>query len=291
MKERVTVNGWDLVAQRYVTELDTPTVVHAKPHPALRLGVAGYFGYRTVTARPVRRRLFPRGYLTVLFDIEAPRRVAAGARDSPQVRVPVSGLQRRAQEFDQVGRHSGVAVGLTPPAARALFRLDLHTINDRQIELSDLLLPRTVRQLVEQLADAPDWAARFGLLDVFLRSTGVAELSARHTGVEAWNLLRHSRGRIPIARVAEHLGITTRALEQRFLREVGCSPKFAARILRFEHALALLQGAQRMPLARIAQECGFTDQAHLSRDVRSLAGITPTGVRALSVPGRAAQGT
>lgn len=39
---------------------------------------------------------------------------------------------------------------------------------------------------------------------------------------------------------------------------------------------ALILGRNGMPLARVATDRGFADQAHLSREMRDLAGTTPT---------------
>ena len=38
------------------------------------------------------------------------------------------------------------------------------------------------------------------------------------------------------------------------------------------------------PLAQVAADCGYADQAHLSREVRALAGATPTGLLARATP-------
>jgi AraC-like DNA-binding protein len=46
-----------------------------------------------------------------------------------------------------------------------------------------------------------------------------------------------------------------------------------ARIFRFQRALQLLR--EGSGLAALAYECGYFDQAHLSRDFRQFAGVTP----------------
>ncbi|MEV5769093.1 helix-turn-helix domain-containing protein, partial [Micromonospora sp. NPDC052213] len=54
----------------------------------------------------------------------------------------------------------------------------------------------------------------------------------------------------------------------------GYGPKTLARILRMGRALALARAGT--PLAEVAARCGYADQAHLTRDVRDLAGVPPT---------------
>ena len=60
------------------------------------------------------------------------------------------------------------------------------------------------------------------------------------------------------------------------------SPKAYARLLRFEHASALLERASppSRTLADVAMEAGYYDQSHLTRDFVALAGMTPGAVAA-----------
>jgi transcriptional regulator GlxA family with amidase domain len=62
-------------------------------------------------------------------------------------------------------------------------------------------------------------------------------------------------------------------------------PKTAARILRFERAAHLVRAARPASLARIASESGYHDQAHMMREFRVLAGITPAAYRVAALPG------
>ena len=77
----------------------------------------------------------------------------------------------------------------------------------------------------------------------------------------------------PEARVsALDLGVSERQLRRRFLDAVGYGPKTLARVLRFQHFLALAGSGD---LARVALDAGYADQAHLTRECRRLAGRTP----------------
>ena len=65
-----------------------------------------------------------------------------------------------------------------------------------------------------------------------------------------------------------------RRLERAFARAVGVSPKVLDRVLRLRRAIrALERGTPGW--SAIACEAGYADQAHLIREFRSLAGITP----------------
>ncbi|WP_434740195.1 helix-turn-helix domain-containing protein [Micromonospora sp. SH-82] len=76
-----------------------------------------------------------------------------------------------------------------------------------------------------------------------------------------------------VAATAAGVGLDARALHRRCHRLFGYGPKTLARILRMRRALAMARTGT--PLAEVAVSAGYADQAHLSRDVRELAGVPP----------------
>lgn len=94
--------------------------------------------------------------------------------------------------------------------------------------------------------------------------------------VEAWRLVRASRGQLSVAELAQHTGWSRRYLTTLFTRELGIGPKMALRLARFERAKSLAQTG--VSLAGVAARCGYVDQAHLTRDWRSFAGLPPRTV-------------
>jgi AraC-like DNA-binding protein len=72
--------------------------------------------------------------------------------------------------------------------------------------------------------------------------------------------------------------VSERQLRRRFERGVGYGPRTLRRVLRFQRFLGLAHGGGS--LARLAADAGYADQAHLVRDCRSLAGMTPSALLA-----------
>jgi AraC-like DNA-binding protein len=64
---------------------------------------------------------------------------------------------------------------------------------------------------------------------------------------------------------------------------VGLPPKLVARIVRFERLTERVTTEPAVDWAAVAAACGYFDQAHLAREVRELAGVTPTELRAAAV--------
>jgi AraC-like DNA-binding protein len=87
-------------------------------------------------------------------------------------------------------------------------------------------------------------------------------------------LLRLARDGARVGAMADAIGITERQLHRRCLAAFGYGAKTLQRVLRFDSAMRLARGGGG--LADVAYRAGYADQAHLSREVRTLAGVSPT---------------
>ncbi|GAB3880935.1 AraC family transcriptional regulator [Kibdelosporangium lantanae] len=275
---------WDTVVTSYATQMGESQVVRGLPHPALRPAVTGYLGYRAATGKPVRRLLFPHSHVIWLFDFDVPRRWLPDGREIRRsLRVPVTPVHDRVLEFVQRGAHTGVGVAFAPVAAFTVMDVAMADFASSRVDLVDVL-GRPTRTLADRLASADGWPARFAILDEFLLNAFLARPAVPAMTSVAWRRLKETKGALTVRSLADELGVTTRTLELRFRREIGVSPKTAARILRFEQALPLLTSRPTGGLTRIAHECGYADQAHFAREVRALTNRTPTELRTVLRP-------
>jgi AraC-like DNA-binding protein len=148
----------------------------------------------------------------------------------------------------------------------------------------EAVLGRPGGALVERLAEAPTWAARFAVLDAVLTARLDEPAGSSPETVRAWECLVASGGRVDVRTLAREVGWSRRHLSERFRLELGLPPKVLARVLRFERARRLLTGPRRPALAQVATVCGYYDQAHLNREWRELAGCSPLAWLADELP-------
>ncbi|HET6857961.1 MAG TPA: AraC family transcriptional regulator [Streptomyces sp.] len=165
-------------------------------------------------------------------------------------------------------------VRFAPGTAPAILGVPAHELRDRRVELADLWPAATVRALAARIAGAPDPAA--ALEDLALRRAADAEPPDPVLRAVAGQL---DAGRT-IAATADAVGLGARQLHRRSLAAFGYGPKTLARILRLQRALALVRGGA--PYAEAAHAAGCADQAHLSREMRDLAGLTLGAYEALA---------
>jgi AraC-like DNA-binding protein len=257
-------------------------MVLSRPSPRLRAHVTGYAGLQVEAAGPLQGRVVPTGGVTLYIDFMASVRSVTAPASDPllQLRAShVSGMWDGPVTFQQNTGHFGIAVGLTPPGAHALFAVPMRELANTMAGLDDLIGHRA-GLLAERLWHAPDWATRFALLDRLLPPLLAPGPAPAPVVEQACRRLSETSGAVSIGALAEELGTSRRYLEMRFSEQVGLPPKTVARIARFQCAVRLLTGRTRRPLSLVANGCGYSDQAHFTREFRSLAGCTPAAFRA-----------
>ena len=89
---------------------------------------------------------------------------------------------------------------------------------------------------------------------------------------------RHAFEGITVEDVLAEVPLSRRALEHRFRRRLGRTPKQEIRRLRLERAKSLLASTE-LPLARISDRLGFHQPAYLSAVFRKETGLTPAAYR------------
>ncbi len=247
--------------------------VASLPHPRLRPYVVGYAGFRSGSGAAIGHRVLPLNLATMIIDFATSSGSVTGPRS-------VSIVDERT------GWGHGVSVGLNPAGTAALLGVPMRELAGGAARLEDVLARGKAEsaawlgdaELAKRLGEAPDWPARFAILDGLLdqRLTAAVAAGWRADGLlmHAWWRLQQSGDRLPIGILAKESGISRRNLELRFQRQVGLSPGTVARIARFQRAVGML--TRSSGLSRAAADCGYADQSHLSREIRAMAGMTPT---------------
>ena len=259
---------------------DGVELVSASPGARLRGYVRSYTGYLEPGAAPVTRRELPTGDVALVIsfgptlEITDPR---SGSVVSPSSFV--AGVHDGYAVTQTRGRQHGIEVRLTPIGAYKLVGVPMNGLANRAVAFEQLV-GRNAELLAERLSGLNEWDERFATLDAelerLLRDGPVPSPST----VWAWRRLIETAGRLPIGTLVDELGCSRKHLAERFRVEIGVAPKTLARVLRFDRAVRLLRLGRAF--AEVAAECGYCDQAHLNRDVRQLAGTTPTDLTAVT---------
>src|SRR5581483_8640951 len=143
-------------------------------------------------------------------------------------------------------------------------------------ELRDRV-PRLEKSVLERLHHTTSIEEATELL---LANVRMGERRFRVAG-RALDIVRWTRGRCAIERVAEELGVSPRHLRRAVEREAGVTLKAYARTMRLMRAVTIADAypaTRPVPWASLAADTGFYDQSHLIRECHDLCGLTPSAI-------------
>jgi AraC-like DNA-binding protein len=177
-----------------------------------------------------------------------------------------------------------IGVRFRPSAGGPALGVFLSELRDQRIDLEDLR-GSDARRLPGSL-DPGTAAIRMLDLAAALVADGDPDPAATRAAV----LLADPRARAED--VAADVGLSMRQLRRRCHAVVGYGPKTLQRVLRFRRFVARLdaglpRGQRVHDLAALAAQVGYADQAHLTRECRALAGLTPAALARLRGPAAA----
>ena len=89
--------------------------------------------------------------------------------------------------------------------------------------------------------------------------------------------------------IAQWVGFSSRHLSNLFKKHLGLSPKKFLGLMRFNHALELINKNADLNLSEIAYDLGYHDQSHFVRDFKKACGKTPKELMGAIDPGTMAQ--
>ena len=89
-------------------------------------------------------------------------------------------------------------------------------------------------------------------------------------------VLKNTDKPVPLDWLADQACLSPRQFERKFQERMGLSPKFYARIVRFDKAFKMKVRYPDMDWLDVAYHCGYFDYAHMMRDFREFAEVTPS---------------
>ena len=246
------------------------------PGPPLDDFVACFWSWSGDKQPAAYERSLPSGTLELVVNLEDDRLHLYGA-DGPATAAPV------LPGAIVCGAHAGsfvigapprraIGVHFQPGGAAPFLGVPASDLQGRHAPI-EALWGTQGRTLRERLLEQPTGAAQFDVLSAFLIER-TRPRARRDAAVRAALCAFEDPSLASVAEVNARVGRSAKRLISVFGDEVGLTPKAYWRVRRFQAALrALPRSAGRG--AALAAELGYFDQAHLDREFRHFAGVSP----------------
>lgn len=225
----------------------------------------------------VSEHMLPSGKVDLIFSLHNSPITWAPPERHNELRSWTRGIVHGPQSTYYVtgSKPKGRVIGVSfhPGMAGAILGVPLDELRDRHVCIEDIWGARA-RELRERLATAPTPRAAIDILERYLIARMHRPLLLHPAVAQA--LRPGLLGTVArVGQIQKQSGYSPRHFIELFRSNVGLAPKQFYRIQRFSTALATIAGG-KMALADVAASSGYADQAHLSREFRELAGVSPS---------------
>ncbi len=197
------------------------------------------------------------------------------------------GAETEAWTFRLAPGRQAVGLRFRPGMAPAALGFTGVEVANRRVPLDQLLVGPDTRSLAQQLVDHPAADDRLAIVEAAARRWVAAPRRPVDTVARAAAHVAGTHGRLRVDELARLCDLSPRQLHRRCLGVFGYGPTTLTRILRLQRFLTFGAGATTADdrgLATLAARAGYADQAHLARDCRALAGVTPTTLLRADLP-------
>jgi AraC-like DNA-binding protein len=184
----------------------------------------------------------------------------------------LSGLQDRARTLTRLPGSCVLLTVFTEVGAAAFLREPLDLLFNKMMPLDNLLRHTQLEKVHEQLVEAGDHARRKEILERLLLGHLRSD-APDPVAMAAAARIKERHGAVRVRALARGAGLSLSALERRFRKAVGTSPRKFASIVRLRHVLKLRNGDGT--LTETAYQAGYSDQAHFIKDFKNFTGLAP----------------
>lgn len=223
---------------------------------------------------PLKQKIIPDGFTEIIFHFGDPYRINLETRWSIQARSLVAGQIKQHFYLENSGASSIMGIKLQPYSLTLLFDLDMHECTDRVLNLRTALNGR-MNALDQQLRSCKTESERIELLNQYFTEK-LALIKPEQMPIEvAVARIFERKGMITVSELSSELNASERTLEKSFRKYVGLSPKFFARIIRFNYIFQLIKD-KSPDWADIVYRAGYYDQSHFIRNFKAFTGEDPS---------------
>jgi AraC-like DNA-binding protein len=196
-------------------------------------------------------------------------------QETPPLAAIVGPQTHRRFDVLVSGQVDMFSVEFAPTALHAFFGISMSELTDEAIAAENLWGASVVGEIYERLEAETTIVGRAAIIETDLLKR-LPSSPQDPIAIAAENLWATGGG-TRVDDLALSSGLSSRHFSRLFTQRVGIPPKTYARILRLHVAIAAKTMRPEASWADIAQEAGYFDQAHLDKDFRALADVTPSG--------------
>jgi AraC-like DNA-binding protein len=230
--------------------------------------------YRVIESRgELLNRVLPDTCFALAFRFKGEISYVNNTHKTKLPQVTLSGLRKSVRLINYASDSSALIVSFKDTGISAFLKEPLHELFEQSTSANNFFPAQEISVIEERLASAQNNATRIALVDDFML-TKLLYRKGDALVSEAIARIYANSGLVKIHDLANGLAISRDALEKKFRRATGATPKQFSSIIRMRTVISNKSTASSF--LDMALENGFYDQAHFNKEFRLFTGQTPT---------------
>jgi AraC-like DNA-binding protein len=172
------------------------------------------------------------------------------------------------------GNEGMIAVVFYPDALSPFINIPIIEFTGLIVDL-EFAFGKAIKEIQEKIFEANSNEKRITLIEHFLLN------QLKNREIQFNNDIRFAvsqmqlNNKISILKLASEVNMSKRNFERKFLENVGLTPVFFNRIVRFQKAIKLINHQRELTFTELAYSSGYYDQSHFIRDFKQFYGQPP----------------
>ena len=221
----------------------------------------------------ITNRVLPNTSFAVSFNFKGQISHVNGANKTNLPFATFSGMQKSVRHINYGKDTSAIVVLFKETGLSAFFKGPLHELFGQSVSLDNFFAASEILDIQERLTTCNLHIERIAVIEQFL----ISKLTPNNADLivsTAISKMNRAKGNIRIKDLSKELYISQDALEKRFRKITGATPKQFSHIVKMNTAIFQYQSAPSF--LDIAFENGYYDQSHFNNDFKIFTGQTPT---------------
>lgn len=246
-----------------------------KPFGTLALYVDSIYYFQDQIKEDIRI-LIPDGKTDMVFTLDDHEKYICYPKKSP---IPlrqslIMGPHKKAVLYKYEEEISIIGVRLYPSALKKLFNISAIELSDEP-KLLESFLGNEANVLLRKIEDTESITHKLTIVESWLTSR-LPEHASEPDSMHQFVLrIYKTKGIEPLESICNYSYNEYKKLQRVFSKELGITPKFFARMVRFEAVHNEIMALKKIDWLTLVHTYGFHDQSHLIKEFKFFTGETP----------------
>ena len=246
--------------------------IRIAPHPSLTQLIDCYWMMESDDPAPRIEKIIPDGFTELIFNYGSVYKAKRNGEWELQSPNLLAGQISSYFLLENTGSTGSFAVKLKPAALTQLFNLSMDLYLDKIVDL-DMLPDPLLSGLKDKLLPFENETSLKLVLDKHF--INLSKNATRNPLEATLDLIFKSNGMAAVNEMTAVAGLGERQLERLFKKYIGLSPKYYARIIRFNYIFQLIK-SKKCSWTEIVYQSGYYDQSHFIRNFKAFTGEDPS---------------